>query len=190
MTEDGEGEPSGVLAQQRLGRTGLEVKLDKGFVEGTYAVYAEFDSLATQAGFTAARRTAGQYCALLKNQLSRSPGYHLGETEDATRSGDPRRRRDLEATFLSFVIETADGRYHDAALRQHFRLGLLRAGQAWDQAQARADGHRRHSRQEKFRRKLVNLLEGEGYAQLDGAVRERLLDEVPALAFPPKGMEL
>jgi hypothetical protein len=190
MTGDGEGETRWVLAEQRLGRTELEVKLDKGFAEGTYAVYVEFDHLAAQVGFTAARRTAGQYCALLKNQLSGSSRYSLAPTEDASRSGDPRRKRDLEGTFLSFGIETADGRYHDRAMREHFRLALLRTGQAWDQAQAHADGHRRHARQEKFRRKLANLLEGEGYAQLDGAVRERLLDEVPALAFPARGMEL
>src|SRR5205085_2531018 len=55
MTEDGAGESYGLLADQRLGRTGLAVKLDRGFAEGTYGVYVEFDELAARAGFTAAR---------------------------------------------------------------------------------------------------------------------------------------
>jgi len=38
MTEDGAGETIWVLAHQRLGRSGLQVKLDNGFAKGTYAV--------------------------------------------------------------------------------------------------------------------------------------------------------
>ena len=68
-------------------------------------------------------------------------------------------------------------------------MALLRAGQEWDQAQAGADTQRRHSRQERFRRQLATLLEGEGYARVDGAVKERLLKEIPALAFPARGIE-
>jgi len=41
----------------------------------------------------------------------------------------------------------------------------------------------------KLRRRLAELLEGEAYAHLDGATKERLLSEVPALAFRPRGME-
>ena len=32
-----------VLAEQRLGRQGFHVKLDRGFEDGTYCVYVEFD---------------------------------------------------------------------------------------------------------------------------------------------------
>ena len=37
---------------------------------------------------------------------------------------------------------------------------------------------------------VVALLEGEAYAHVDAATKERLLAEIPALAFPPRGMEL
>ena len=151
---------------------------------------SEFDDLARRAGFPEAHRTAREYCSLLKNQLSQLPGHSLGETADASRTGNLRRKRDLESTFLSFTIDTADGRFHDAEIQEQFRLALLRTGQAWDQAQAGADTHRRHSRQEKFRQQLAHLLEGEGYKQVDGAVKHRLLDEVPALAFPTRGREM
>jgi hypothetical protein len=40
MTEDSVGN-GGVIAGQWLRRLGLEVKVDKGFAEGTYCVYVE-----------------------------------------------------------------------------------------------------------------------------------------------------
>lgn len=176
------------MADHRLERLGLQVKLDKGFEDGTYCVYVEFDTLATRAGFTAARRTAGEYCALLKGQLARSGAYALGETEDPSGPSDPRRRRDLEMTFLSFPVETGDGRFHDESVKELFRTAFLRAGQAWEQAQARAQAHRRHTRRENFRRQLARLLEGEAYADVGADTKERLLDEVTALAFPLRGI--
>ena len=188
MTGGGEEETDCVLATHRLGRRGLQVKLDKGFDEGTYCVYCEFEGLSEQVGFTAARRAAEAYCAGLKEQLGRSPGYVLGETEDASRTSAPCRKRDLELTFLSFPVETSDGRFHDAAMREQFRVAFLRAGQAWVQAEARGQTQRRHTRQEKFRRRLAGLLDGDAYAAVDAATKERLLAEVPALAFPPRGI--
>jgi len=184
MTGEREEQSYGVLADQRLSRRGLHVKLDKGFDAGTYCIYIEFDELSDRVGFAAARRSAGEYCALLKEQLGRLPGHALGETEDHSQNGGPRRRRDLELTFLSFPVETSDGRFHDAAMREQFRVAFLRAGQAWEQAEARGQTHRRHTRQENFRQQLAGLLEGEGYAGMDAATKERLLEEVPALAFP------
>ena len=89
MTGDGEEEYCEALAQHRLGRTGVWIKLDKGFEEGVYCVYVEYDGLASRVGFEAARREAMQYGALLKEQLGRTAGYALGDTEDASRSGDP-----------------------------------------------------------------------------------------------------
>jgi hypothetical protein len=188
MTGDGEGEAYHVMADHRLGRRGLLVKLDKGFDEGTYCVYVEFEQLAEGVGFTAARRSAAEYCAVLKEQLGRLPGYALGETEDHSRTSDPRRKRDLELTFLSFSVESSDGRFHDAAMREQFRVAFLRAGQAWEQAEARGQTHRRHTRQERFRRQLAGLLDGDAYAAVDAATKERLLEEVPTLAFPPRGV--
>jgi hypothetical protein len=189
MTGIGDGESSAAIVEEHLGRTGLEVKLDKGFAQGTYAAYVEYDDLAARVGFAAARKKAGEYCALLKEQLGRTPAYTLRKTEDGSRTGDPRRKRDLEATFLSFAVETGDGRFHDEAVRKDFRLALLRANQAWDQAQAKAQDQRRSSRQDRFRVQLAELLGGEAYAHLDGATKERLLSEVPALAFRPRGVE-
>jgi hypothetical protein len=189
MTDDGEGEPSGVLVEHRLNRGGLQVKLDKGFEKGTYCVYIEFDELSARAGFMAARRMAREYCTLLKSELSRSHEYTLGKIEDSSRSSDPRRKHDLEATFLSFPVQTGDGRYHDHAMKEHFRLAALRTGQVWDQVQARAQTHRRHTRQEQFRQQLRELLNGETYVAVDASTKERLLDEIPLLAFPPRGIE-
>jgi hypothetical protein len=182
-------ENGGVLTGQRLSRLGLEVKLDKGFADGTYCVYVEFDHRAERAGFAASRRTAREYCALLKGNLLRFPGHRLGEIQDGSRSDDPRRKRDLESTFLWFEIQSDDGRFHDDAIREHFGKASLRAGQVWDQVQAKAEAQRRDSRQEKFRRLFANLLESPAYAHIDAITKEALLKEVPALAFPPRGME-
>jgi hypothetical protein len=187
MTADGE-EAYELLADHRLGRGGLEVKLDKGFDDGVYCVYVEFGEAAARIGCAAARRMAGDYCARLKGQLGRSPGFTLGATEDGSRSGDPRRRRDLELTFLCFPITADDGRFHNAAMKESFRLAFLRTGQAWDQEQAQAQSLRRRSREDDFRRRLDRLLDGEAYVGIDAAVKERLLEEVPGLAFPPRGI--
>lgn len=186
MTADGE-EAYELLADHRLGRGGLDVKLDKGFADGVYCVYVQFEEAAARMGFAAARRMAGEYCTRLKGQLGRSPGFTVGATEDGSRSGDPRRRRDLELTFLSFPITADDGRFHDAAMKESFRLAFLRTGQAWDQEQARAESHRRRSREEDFRQRLARLLDCEAYAGVGAALKERLLEEVPGLAFPPRG---
>jgi len=190
MTGVGENENWAVLAEHRLERTGLEVKLDKGFEEGTYCVCIEFDELASRQGFTAAHRLAERYCAALKGQLGCRAGYSLGQIEDASRAEGTRRKRDLESTFLSFDITTGDGRFHDARMQEDFRLAFLRAGQAWDQVEARAQAQRRKGREEEFRRQLARLLEGSTYEGIDVATKERLLAEVPALAFARKSMEL
>jgi hypothetical protein len=186
--DKGEGEVS-LLADHRLDRLGLHVKLDKGFTEGTYAVYVEFDELAARVGFASARRAASEYCGSLKEHLGRSNEYVLGETEDPSRSGDPRRRRDLEATFLSFAVEAGDGEFHDDAITEQFRVAFLRAGQARDQAQARAEEERRDRRQRGFRQRLDELLAGDAYRHLDVATRDRLREDVTALACPPRRLE-
>ena len=190
MIGDGEEDFGEALAEHRLGRTGVQITLDKGFEEGVYCIYVNYGSLASRVGFLAAQREAQHYGALLKNHLSRITDYGLGEMEDASRSGDPRRRRDLESTFLDFPVVTDDGSWHDDAMKQQFRVALLRADQEWDQAQARSDSHRRQVRVEAFRRRLGTLLEGESYRHVDAATKERLLADVTALVFQPKGREL
>jgi hypothetical protein len=127
---------------------------------------------------------------LLKGELARLGPHVLGETEDASRSGDPRRKHDLELTYLSFPILTIDGCFHDDGMKKDFRLALLRASQQWDQTQAQAATQRHVSRQEAFRLRLEVLLANAAYAQVDQATKQRLLEEVPALAFPPRGREL
>jgi len=190
MTADGGEEFCEALTEHRLGRTGVQIKLDKGFAEGVYCVYVEYDRLAERVGFEAARREAMQYGALLKEQLGRTAGYALGDTEDASRSGDKRRRRDLECTFLSFPLTMDDGHWHDTAMKQRFRLAVLRADQELDQIKARRDTQRHRGRQEAFRQRLSTMLDGDAYRQLDAETKEHLLAEVTALAFPPKGREL
>ncbi len=189
MSGGGEEQADSVLVDQRLGHSGLHVKLDKGFDEGTYCVYVEFDELADRVGFAAARREAGGYCDLLRQQMGRMAGYALGETEDPSREAAPGRKRDLELTHLTFPVKTSDGRYHDAALRAQFHVAFLRTGQAWEQEEARRQTQRRHTRQDRFREKLAGLLDGDAYAGLDTATKQRLLDDVPRLAFPARGTE-
>ena len=121
--------------------------------------------------------------------MARTPGYDLGQVQDGSRSDDPRRKRDLESTFLWFEIQTSDGRFHDSAILEQFRTASLRAGQVWDQVQAKAQEQRRDTRQDKFRRQLAKLLESPAYAHIDAATKEGLLREIPGLAFPARGIE-
>lgn len=44
-----DGESYEALVEQRLGRQGLEVKLDRGFKDGVYSAYVEFDALSAPA---------------------------------------------------------------------------------------------------------------------------------------------
>lgn len=84
-------------------------------------------------------------------------------------------------------ILTADGRYHDDAVKEEFRLALVWAGQQWDQVQAHADTRRHAGRRDAFRTRLGALLDGDAYRGVDEATRRRLLDDVTELAFPPRG---
>ena len=56
-----DGESYAVLVEQRLGRQGLEVKLDRGFKDGVYCVYVECGDLAARVGFAAAHRQAAEF---------------------------------------------------------------------------------------------------------------------------------
>jgi hypothetical protein len=177
-----------LLVDQRLGRQGLEVKLDRGFESGVYCGYIEFEALASRVGFAAAHRRATDYCTLLWTQLARLTKHSVGEIEDPSYMGNPRRKRNLELTYLTFPIFTCDSRCHDNAVKEEFRLALLRAGQQWDQVQAREDTRRHASRRDAFRANLGSLLASDAYSQLDEAAKQRLLDDVTALAFPPRGL--
>jgi hypothetical protein len=117
-------------------------------------------------------------------------GFSIGAIDDASHSGDHRRKRDLECSFLSFDVTSEDGRWHDEAIKERFRIALLRADQLRDQHQAGMKERRRADSRERFRQRLERLLEGEAYRQLDAATKERLLAEVTALVFSPKGREL
>ena len=118
------------LAEHRLGWSGLVVKLDRGFAQGVYGIVVEYDELAAKVGFGAAR---------LRGQLSRMARYDVEEMEDASQSGDQRRKRDLESTFLSFAVTTHDGRWRDPDMTELFQVALLRTDQQRDQMQARED---------------------------------------------------
>ncbi len=71
-------------------------------------------------------------------------------------------------------------------MREHFLVALLRTGQAWEQGEAHAETRRRDRRREEFRGRLARLLEGVAHAQVDAATKERLLAEVPELAYAPR----
>ena len=128
----------------------------------------------------------GKYCALLKEQLrSLQAEYCIGETADASRTGDaPAARSGRDVPVLSGGEQRKA--LDDEAMKEHFRLAFLRAGQIWDQTQAGAQTKRRHARQEDFQQRLARLLDGEAYANLGRDLKERLLEDVPNLAFSPK----
>lgn len=190
MTGEGEEQSWEVLAEQRLAREGLHVKLDRGFEEGTYCIYVHFTELASRVGFAAARRRAEDFCGLLKQQLDRFAGHSLGETEYASGIGVPRKGREAELMYVTFPVVMAGGRFRDVAMKKEFSVAALRAGQQWDQSKARADTQRQDSRRDAFRLQLDALLDRDAYGNLDKATRERLLEDVPALAFPPRRIEL
>ena len=179
-----------LLDSYRLGESGLEVKLDKGFKPGVYGVTVEYAGAARRHGFTAAQRQARHYAARLHGQLAGMAGDTLDDPEDASLNAEPGRKRDLEATFVTFAVTTDDGNWHDDAMKERFRTALLRTEREWDQHQAAADERRRGGRRERFRQRLDALLEGEAYRHLDGAMKERLLAEVTELVFTPRGREL
>lgn len=175
------------LAEHRLGGSDMLVKLDRGFEQGVYGVCIDYGPLAARVGFTAARRQALDYASRLHGQLNRTEGYAIDDIDDASRNGGPGRKRDLECSFLSFALTSEDGRWHDAAIKERFRIALLRADQERDQHQAGVDQRRHADRRERFRQRLDVLLEGEAYQQMDAATKERLLAEVTELVFPPQG---
>ena len=109
MTAHWKEEPSEVLVEHRLSRGGLQVKLDKGFEKGLSGVGEEYDELAARVGIRC-RTPKGQGDCRLSQKASdplRS-GWGPAEIEDSSHTADPARKRDLEATFLSFPVR--DGR--------------------------------------------------------------------------------
>jgi hypothetical protein len=186
MTELGEGEEYAPLVEHRLGRTGLVAKLDKGFQQGVYCLYVEYAGLVDRIGFKTARRQAIDYCSRLQMQLANTAGYRLAALEDPSESPDPRRKHDLDNTFMSIAVTSEDGRWHDKAIKERFRIALLRADQAWDQVQAGRDEERRDSRRERFQNRLGMLLNGEAYRHVDAVTKDRLQAEVTAMLFPPR----
>lgn len=189
MKGKGETEVYRLLDDYRLDRPGLRVKLERGFEQQedgeqpTYYVSVEFDELAERIGFQAAHEQAGKYCALLKSQLIGSAGYSIGETENATHTEDPNKQNPGD-TLMTIPIIPDDGRYDDAAMMRAFRPAKMRAWMQWD-----ADAKRHDNRRTAFRTRLAGLLDGDAYSHLDGATRQRLLEEVPAIAFLPKGVD-
>lgn len=190
MTGEEGDESYEVLAEQRLGREGLHVKLDRGFEEGTYCGYVHFNELASRVGFAAARRRAEEFCGLLKAQFDRFAGHSIGETEYASGIGISRKRREAELMYVTFPLVTADGRFRDGAMKKEFQVAVLRAGQQWDQTQARMDAQKQDSRRDAFRLQLDALLDRDAYRHLDKETKNRLLEDVPPLAFPPRGVAL
>jgi hypothetical protein len=189
MTEWSADEPYQSLVEHRLGRSDVLVKLDRGFKQGVYGICLDYASLAERVGFTAARKQALDYAVRLHGQLARVVGYAIDDIEDASRDGGPGRRRDLDCRFLLFALTSEDGRWHDDAITERFRIALLRADQQRDQHQAGVNEQRRDDRRGRFRQRLEALLEGEAYRHVDAATKERLLAEVTAMVFSPKGRE-
>jgi hypothetical protein len=88
---------------------------------------------------------------LLVLGLAGMAGYALDAIEDDSRSGGSGRKRDLECQFLYFALTSEDGRWHDDAIKERFRIALLRTDQQRDQHQASVDERQRDDRRERFR---------------------------------------
>ncbi len=190
MREEGSEESVEPLIEQRLAREGFTLKLDRGFEEGSYCVYVHFDELASRLGYAAAHRRAEEYCNLLRAQLERFAGHAVGETEEASTVGRTRRRKEEDFHYVAFPVAMSDGRYRDATMKKEFQLAVVRAGQQSEQEQARVDTQRLEARRDAFRLRLRDLLAGEPYQQVDKPTKDLLLEEVPMLAFPARGIEL
>ena len=87
MTEWSAEEPYQSLAEHRLGRSGLILKLDRGFEQGVYGICIDYAPLAERVGFTAARRQALDYAVRLHGQLARVEEYTIDDIEDDSRTG-------------------------------------------------------------------------------------------------------
>jgi hypothetical protein len=179
------GEEFGALVEHRLA-LGLRVKLDKGFVDGVWCVYVEYDELAERVGFGAARHKARDYCARLKRQLDRGEGSDGGPTEDPSLAAETGRKSDLESTFLSFPLTRGGGQFHDTAMKEQFRVALLRTAQEWDQLLARNEVLRRARRRSEFEQRLGQALAGEAYRHVDAVTKERLIAEVWRFSLKPR----
>lgn len=190
MADQGGEESYESLVEYRLGRSDMVVKLDRGFEPGVYGVCIEYAPLAEQIGFTAARRQALDYARRLHRHLAGTTGYAIDAIEDDSRSGGSGRKRDLECRFVYFALTSEDGHWQDGAVKERFRIALLRADQERDQRLAGLDERQRDDRRERFHQRLSALLDGEAYRWMDAAIRERLLAEVTALVFPPRGREM
>jgi hypothetical protein len=155
---------------------GLHVKLERGFApqdrqepKAAYWVHVEYDELADRIeNESAARQQAEQYCTLLKAQLETATGYSPGKTEDDA--------------CLSFPVIPDVGRYDDAAMKRTFQLAKMRAWRLWD-PEDKGRGNQRAA----FRHRLAGLLATPPYAHLAEVTRKRLLEDVPATAFPAAG---
>ncbi len=176
------------LIEQRQAREGLVLKLDRGFEEGTYCVYVHFHELTSRVGYAGARQRAEEYCGMLKSQIDRFAGHTLGETEDAFGAGRSARPKHEQLYYLTFPVVMMGGRFRDQAMKKEFQAAVVRASQQWDQTQSRMDAQKQDSRRDAFRLQFDALLDREAYQHLDKATKERLLEEVPALAFPPRGI--
>ena len=179
-----------VMAEHRLDRMGLVVKLDKGFKKGTYCIYVEYDELAHRVGFappavrrgniaTRSRRiwAGSQGAALAKPMTHRVP---LGQVGNAT----------WRLHSCLFRSRPDDRHSNDPAMTKQFRVALLRADQECDQTQARSNALRRNKRRTTFQERLATVLAGEAYQHVDAVTKERLLADVTGIVFPATEREL
>jgi hypothetical protein len=138
MRGRGSKESDAVLVKHLHSPMGLYGKLEAAG-QGYYLVEVEFARLMSRIGFTDARMQALAYVATLREQLSHSGGCIVGDIDGMSLRGRPRRTRDLESTFLSFLITPADEGWCDADMMKRFRLALQLADQESFQAQAGKD---------------------------------------------------
>jgi hypothetical protein len=113
--------------------------------------------------------------------------YSPDEIEDPSRSAGPRKKRDLELTYLTFPVVMHNGEFHDDAVKKEFGVALLRGGQQWDQMRAGAETKRHELRRVTFRRQLGELLGSDAYRHVDAKTKTQLLDDVTPLVFPSLG---
>jgi hypothetical protein len=104
--------------------------------QGYYLVRVAFDGLLPQLGFLAARQKALAYGVFVQEALNDRGGCFVGDIDGLSRRGRPRKKLDLERTFVSFLIKSDDGSGYDAFMAKRFRRSLRWADQLW-QAQSK-----------------------------------------------------
>lgn len=120
------------IAQLRLGRYGLHMKLDRGCSKGTYNVFVEFEELAGRVGDAAALGVALDYCDFFMFELVKSSELMLGWIGQTMPAARARRKGVRKANCLTILAFTGNGRWQDDVVKEDFLGAVSWSAQLWD----------------------------------------------------------